>query len=225
MSANANIWKALAAPFPQGCEKSKPIGRGQSARYITARSVMNRLDEVLGPENWTAEYSAFGPSNSVQCRLTVLLPNGDKATKCDVGAGAGMDDDGEDDKSAVSDALKRAAVQLGIGRYLYGEGVPRCYGGGEEPAACLTNVNGRRVEADAPAPPPAPEPAAGERRDPRDGKELFGFAKDSSSIDWFARLGKSWGFPAKILSWSPDQVAQAMHEYYAKRPVLNGHRR
>jgi hypothetical protein len=46
-----DLFKALAAPFAKGEVKSRPQG-GTRLSYITARSVMNRLDEVLGPENW-----------------------------------------------------------------------------------------------------------------------------------------------------------------------------
>ena len=41
------------------------------------------------------------------------------------GGGAGMKDAGDDDKSAFSDALKRAAVKWGVGRYLYNDGRPK----------------------------------------------------------------------------------------------------
>lgn len=83
---------------------------------------MNRLDHVLGPENWWDEYT---PSeNSVLCRLTIRLPDGSTLTKADAGGYAGMADSGDDDKSGYSDAFKRAAVKFGVARYLYRDGVP-----------------------------------------------------------------------------------------------------
>jgi hypothetical protein len=84
---------------------------------------MNRLDDVLGPENWWARFRMVA-AESVLCYLTVRLPDGTKVTKSDVGGCAGMSDPGDDDKSAASDGLKRAAVHFGVGRYLYGDGVP-----------------------------------------------------------------------------------------------------
>jgi len=69
---------------------------------------MNRLDNVLGPENWWDEY--IPSENSVLCRLSIRLPDGSTLTKADAGGYAGMADQGDDDKSGFSDAFKRAAV-------------------------------------------------------------------------------------------------------------------
>jgi hypothetical protein len=58
------------------------------------------------------------PDGSVVCRLKVRLGN-DWITKMDVGAPSEQPDEGDRRKAAFSDALKRAAVKFGIGRYLY----------------------------------------------------------------------------------------------------------
>ena len=47
-----------------------------------------------------------------------------KLTKEDAGGFAGMQDEGDDSKSGYSDAFERAAVKFGIGRHLYGDGIP-----------------------------------------------------------------------------------------------------
>src|SRR5436305_6196841 len=104
---------------------------------------MNRLDNVLGPENWWDEYVAS--ENSVLCRLTVRLPDGSTLTKCDAGGYAGMADSGDDDKSGYSDSFKRAAVKFGVARYLYRDGVP-------------SFASERTPAEPAPAPPPNPVP-------------------------------------------------------------------
>ena len=90
-------------------------GRKRDASFPTSRrrTVMNRLDDVLGPANWWDEYSP--QENSVICHLTIRLPDGTTLTKCDAGGYAGMSDSGDDDKSGFSDAFKRAAVKFGIG--------------------------------------------------------------------------------------------------------------
>jgi hypothetical protein len=114
-------FKTLAHPFPAdriswrvgstNAEKTK----GLALAYIDARDVMDRLDTVLGPENWQCKYS-----------------HANGKTVCDIGIkcgeewiwkadGAG-DSDIEAEKGALSDAFKRAAVRWGIGRYLYGFG-------------------------------------------------------------------------------------------------------
>lgn len=109
----------LAAPFPPeaiswrvgatNADKTK----GLALAYIDARDVMNRLDEVCGPTGWQDEFIET-PKGRVLCRIGVRCVDG-WVWKSD---GAG-DSDVEAEKGAISDALKRAAVHWGIGRYLY----------------------------------------------------------------------------------------------------------
>ena len=84
---------------------------------------MNRLDDVLGPENWWDDFVPL--EHSVICRMTIRLPDGTILTKCDAGGYAGLADPGDDDKSGFADAFKRTAVKFGVGRYLYRDGIPR----------------------------------------------------------------------------------------------------
>ena len=86
--------------------------------YIDARLVMDRLDDVCGVDGWRDEYELL-PSGSVVCRLTLWCQSGMNMTKCDVGSPSEQPDGGDRLKAAFSDALKRAAVKFGIGRYLY----------------------------------------------------------------------------------------------------------
>ena len=67
MSQHLELFAALAAPFEPDEVRVRPQG-GRQLQYITARTVMNRLDDVLGPENWWDEY--LPQENSVICRLT-----------------------------------------------------------------------------------------------------------------------------------------------------------
>lgn len=87
--------------------------KGMALAYIDARAVMERLDTVCGPGNWQNN-NVFGPNGSVVCNLGVRM-DGEWIWKAD-GAGA---TDVEAEKGAISDALKRAAVRFGVGRYLY----------------------------------------------------------------------------------------------------------
>ena len=82
--------------------------------YIDARTVMDRLDSVCGMDGWQNNYAQTG-NGSVVCNLGVLVPSGAWVWKAD---GAGHTDV-EGEKGMLSDALKRAAVRFGIGRYLY----------------------------------------------------------------------------------------------------------
>jgi hypothetical protein len=127
------LFAALAAPFSDREVKSRQ-GTGRQFKYVTARTVMNRLDTVLGPENWWDAYATF--ENCVVCSLTIRMPDGREVTKTDAGGHAGMQDSGDDEKSAYSDGFKRAAAKWGIGRFLYGDGVPRY----EQPAPTSVNA-------------------------------------------------------------------------------------
>lgn len=115
----------LRAPFP-AAEIEWRVGStnsdkssGLALAYLTARHVMERLDAVCGPENWQDRYEFHG--TRTVCYLSIRIHAGDPTkvsewvTKAD---GAG-DSDVEAEKGAISDALKRAAVKWGIGRYLY----------------------------------------------------------------------------------------------------------
>lgn len=83
--------------------------------YITGRAVQDRLDAVLGGENWKVEYKEWGIGTpGVLCGLSLRI-NGEWITKWD---GADQPDT-EPMKGGLSNALKRAAVPWGIGRYLY----------------------------------------------------------------------------------------------------------
>src|SRR5215210_3756913 len=112
---------ALAAPFDPKDVKFKPQmvknNRALAMAYIDARLIQDRLDDVLGVENWEDGYKIL-PDGGVVCRLRVKL--GDRwISKTDVGSPSEQPDLGDRLKAAFSDALKRAAVKFGIGRYLY----------------------------------------------------------------------------------------------------------
>ena len=111
--------KQLAAPFiPTDVEwrvgsTNREKTRGLALAYITARAVMNRLDIVVGSENWYDRYVP-GPSGGVMCELSIHI-NDKWVTKC----GLAENTDIEAVKGGESHSLKRAAVKFGIGRYLY----------------------------------------------------------------------------------------------------------
>jgi len=81
--------------------------------YVTNRAIQVRLDEVVGPENWRNEFLP-GPDGGVMCGLSVRV-GGEWVTKWD----GAENTDVEGVKGGLSGAMKRAAVQWGIGRYLY----------------------------------------------------------------------------------------------------------
>lgn len=128
----------LAAPFPPdrvswrvGQTNVKRVRRetgdnnaaptkGVALAYIDARDVYDRLDAVLGISGWQCEHHDAGDGR-LSCRIGIRL-EGEWVWKSD-GAGARQADQGLSEQDAnkgdFSDALKRAAVAWGIGRYLY----------------------------------------------------------------------------------------------------------
>ncbi len=114
--------RALAAYFAPDeirfLPKNVKGGRALAFAYLTARAVMDRLDAVLGVDGWTDHYETM-PNNSVRCSLAVKLDGENWITKQDVGGPSEQPDESDRDKAAHSDALKRAAVKFGVGRYLY----------------------------------------------------------------------------------------------------------
>jgi len=100
--------------------KTRP-DRGLVVAYVDARAYQERLDEAVLAgviDDWWAEYrledKVQGEGSAlyvVSC--TLFLRKGEEVhRRTDVG-------EGETLKGAYSDALKRAGVQFGIGRYLY----------------------------------------------------------------------------------------------------------
>ena len=111
----------LRIPFPeediewrvqqQGLSKGLPWALVLA--YVTNRAIMDRLDEIVGPQNWTNDFTQ-SPNGGVLCTLGVRVDDSwvyktDGADNTEV----------ERVKGGLSNAMKRAGVQWGIGRYLY----------------------------------------------------------------------------------------------------------
>lgn len=115
------LTRALSIPFDPSMVRFKPAvvqgNRALALAYVDARAIQDRLDEVLGVEGWQDDYEILA-DGSVVCRLRLRLGN-EWVTKVDVGGPSDQPDGGDRLKAAFSDALKRAAVKFGIGRYLY----------------------------------------------------------------------------------------------------------
>jgi len=81
--------------------------------YVTNRAIMDRLDEVCGPENWKNDF-APAPEGGILCGISIKC--GDEwVTKWDGAENTAV----EAVKGGLSSAMKRAGSQWGIGRYLY----------------------------------------------------------------------------------------------------------
>ena len=81
--------------------------------YITNRAIMERLDEVFGIDGWQNVYEPSS-DGGVICGIKAKL-NGEWIVKYDGADKTAI----EATKGGLSNAMKRAGVQWGIGRYLY----------------------------------------------------------------------------------------------------------
>lgn len=117
----APISAALRAPFdPHMVEfmakgKVSDGGRSQVVAYVDARCVQDRLDDVVGAGAWTFDWqpiSTDGKGDITVAKGTLTIHG---VAKSDVGTASTF----EASLGCVSHALKRAAVQWGVGRYLY----------------------------------------------------------------------------------------------------------
>lgn len=120
------IYKNFCKPFPGDVIEWRAQGKvGGSGRvlalaYLQARAVMDRLDEVVGPNNWHDSYF-YGPKGQVICSLSVRF-GGDEAGEWITKTDGSEETAVESVKGGLSGAFKRAAVKFGIGRYLYALG-------------------------------------------------------------------------------------------------------
>jgi hypothetical protein len=86
--------------------------------YADARAVAQRLDDVLGIEGWQFEVKVADPIRGVVHGSLALVVEGKTTIRQDFGYPNSAQDD-EPLKSAASDALRRCAAQVGVGRSLY----------------------------------------------------------------------------------------------------------
>lgn len=106
--------------------------KGIALAYIDARHVMNRLDEVVGPENWQDRIIP-SPEGFI-CEIGILIErntikhvlfenhseeHNDISYEWVWKANNAGKTEFEAEKGGGSDAFKRAGVMWGIGRYLY----------------------------------------------------------------------------------------------------------
>lgn len=117
----ADVENRFKAPFPAGKIKWRVQSCGKTSKgklwarvlaYHTSRLVMDRLDDVVGMDNWKDDLEI--ENGHVKAYLTIRL-NDIWVTKTGVAEETNI----EAIKGGASDALKRAGVKFGIGRYLY----------------------------------------------------------------------------------------------------------
>jgi hypothetical protein len=192
--AAQDLFDRLAAPFDPAEIRTRRGPRGD-LRYITARTARRRLNEVVGPANWTCRIE---PADRwVRCALTIVLPDGRSLTREALGGYPDMPTDEDKVKGGDSDAFKRACVLFGIAEYLYGD----------EPAE------------PAPAPPTSNGNGRGEPRNvPRDrisfpdARAFYGWLKDNGHLALAEEIGNREDLPVRIIHWTPAQIDAATLE-------------
>lgn len=116
----ARVRAELDKPFEPGEVKFKPgmvkNNRALALAYVDARVVQDRLDDVFGVGGWEHTYREL--MGGVVCTIRAWVYDRWVSHE-DVGSPSEQPDEGDRLKAAFSDALKRAAVHFGVGRYLY----------------------------------------------------------------------------------------------------------
>lgn len=213
----------LAQPFEPFEVQFKPSvvqgNRALALAYIDARVVQDRLDKVLGVANWQDEYVTL-PDGSVVCRLRLRL-GGEWITKMDVGGESEQKDPGDRRKAAFSDALKRAAVKFGVGRYLYRLPSQWC----DYDPKKRQFVRTPSLPGAAPKAAPASPLANVTDRPPADGAELerwlrkgeaimvgLGWCSGGELLDHVQHHGRRRRYPAELFRWTGEQIAWAIEE-------------
>lgn len=224
--AVAGLMESLAAPFELGEVKFKPAvvsgNRAMALAYVDARVIQDRLDDVLGVTGWQDSYRCLA-DGSVLCRLRLRL-GGEWITKMDVGGPSEQPDGGDRLKAAFSDALKRAAVKFGVGRYLY-----------RLPVQWVDYDPQRRQFVRPPQLPPWAQPAkklapatplapkTGGQALPASGAELHnrlnayetrlasqGLCAPGELIKHVAQEGAKAGFGSELVTWTGPAIAFAV---------------
>lgn len=224
MARYEDIFAQLAAEFEPAEVKTRRGPDGKPLSYVTARTVMNRFDAVLGPWNWSDNSTYEG--GVATCKITITLPkteqypDGLTVTHSGVSGTPKMPDPSDGPKGAKSEAFKTAAVLFGPGRYLYQDGVVDydADGGPRVETPGKSNSTAPAAPTRSQAPPAANRQAPqGERkfdpfRVPRTARSYFPWLKDMEAHYQTELRKKSnaiaadMGLPWNTKEWSDDQA-------------------
>ena len=153
---NASDLPRLADPFAPDDIEWKPGAttrdktKGLAMAYLTSRAVQQRFDDVCGPADWRNEFTE-GPGGGVLCGISVRVERPDGTAEWVTKWDGADNSQVEAVKGGLSGATKRAAVQWGVGRYLY------------DLPATWVRLDDRGRFAEAPRIPPAFLPSAASR--------------------------------------------------------------
>jgi len=194
--------------------------------YVTNRAIQNRLDDTFGPFGWRNEFQK-GPEGGVICGLSIW--DQDKTQWITKWDGA-PNTDIEEIKGGLSDSMKRAAVQWGIGRFLYTlkENFAECslspVKGWKKaldkknnktiwwnpPVLPMEMIKGGRStpkeEPQAPAAPPAKKKPDAKKKDETDHKGIFASALKSRLAEQGVAIPKDPGLYREFVYYVIDEI-------------------
>ena len=125
------IYEKLSAPFQEmGVDgkmyfthKWKPDhivnGKFECTPFLDARQVADRLNAVLGLDGWSDNLEEI-TAEGIICNISAII-DGKEISRSDIGMFEAKSANTQKIKSKAeaSDSLKRAAVKLGVGAYIY----------------------------------------------------------------------------------------------------------
>lgn len=152
----AKTIESLAEPFPPEAIKSRVIGGGRRADYVTAATVIRRLNKATNCR-WNFTVDRYWIEGSLSYALGTLTIDG-LGCRQHIGVQSLDSKSGEDAaaKGAISDALKKAATLFGVGLDLYGPDYEEEEPRRQEPPKTVERVRAREaapVAEDAPVSP------------------------------------------------------------------------
>ena len=203
-AALADLFDRLAAPFDPAEVRTRRGPRATSS-YITARTARRRLNEVLGPDNWSCRIEPA--ERWVRCASRSSCPTAARSPakpSVDIRTCPTEEDRV---KGGDSDAFKRACVLFGIGEYLYG---------------------------DEPADPPTPTSNGDGRGEPRhvprdrisfsNARSFYGWLRDNKYLPLAEEIGNREFFPPKFVDYSPAQIDTTVQEILDRTSRTGGGR-
>ncbi len=114
-------WRKLGEQLQKTMATHQTRKPGGSYQYLTARQICDRLDQVVGPGNWSTTYRVLATDPwVVECQLSIFgVAKADCGYSNNPTADEGDKDfEAEPGKASFSDAFKRAATRWGVGRWL-----------------------------------------------------------------------------------------------------------
>lgn len=243
------FYRELLAPFAPHEIQEREGDRGKMLAYLDKRTLENRLDSVCGPDGWEDSYTPT--QRGYMCSLRLRVPDHTEdeisgwkwVTKSDGAGFRGMgaykkvwdeqtrkmektdeweEDASSDEKSAYTGAFVRVAQdKWGIGRYLYGKGIPtfldpdavalaqrQSAPAGAPPVSAPANSGSAPASAPAQAAPANP----GNFKIPMAGPGVFSWAKEmervfeTSVIAGMSNEGETQGWGSVFNKWNQGQV-------------------